>query len=81
MMGYKITEKGTVTIPVDVRRKLGLNKGSRVDFVQTDGGVLIVPVIPFDRLHGVDRDKKKLVYKMIRELHEEHRREAIDEEG
>lgn len=78
-MGYRITEKGTVTIPVDVRRKLGLVKGAQVDFVTTDEGVLIVPVIPFEKLYGIDRDKKKMVYKMIRELHEERRREALEE--
>ena len=78
-MGYKITEKGTVTIPVDVRRKLGLGKGAQVDFVTTDEGVLIVPIIPFEKLYGVDKDKKRVIYKMIRELREEHRREALEE--
>jgi AbrB family looped-hinge helix DNA binding protein len=78
-MGYRITEKGTVTIPVDVRRRLGLGKGALVDFVSTDEGVLIVPVIPFAKLYGIDRDRKKVIYKMIRELHEERRREALEE--
>ena len=39
-----MTEKGTVTVPAEIRRKLGLGKGSLVDFVETDEGVLIVPV-------------------------------------
>lgn len=30
----KITSKGQITIPADVRRNLGLGAGDRVDFVQ-----------------------------------------------
>ncbi|MGI0081362.1 MAG: AbrB/MazE/SpoVT family DNA-binding domain-containing protein [Nitrososphaerales archaeon] len=78
-MGYTVTEKGTVTIPVEVRRKLKLTKGSQVDFIETDDGVLIVPIIPFEKLKGIDRDKKKLVYEMIHELQEERQREALEE--
>lgn len=34
----KVTSKGQVTIPVEVRRALGLSTGSRVEFVPTDTG-------------------------------------------
>jgi antitoxin PrlF len=41
----KITSKGQVTIPLEVRQKLGLEAGSRIDFVLTsDGNVVIEPV-------------------------------------
>lgn len=33
-----VTSKGQVTIPVDVRTKLGLRPGSRLAFVPTDTG-------------------------------------------
>lgn len=33
-----VTSKGQITIPVEVRRSLGLESGSRVDFVLTDAG-------------------------------------------
>ncbi len=33
-----VTTKGQVTIPVDVRTKLGLRPGSRLAFVPTDKG-------------------------------------------
>jgi AbrB family looped-hinge helix DNA binding protein len=78
-MGYTVTEKGTVTIPVQVRRKLGLAKGSQVEFLETDEGVLVVPVVPLGKLMGIDRDKKKLVYEMIREIQAERAREALEE--
>ncbi|MBI3023595.1 MAG: AbrB/MazE/SpoVT family DNA-binding domain-containing protein [Thaumarchaeota archaeon] len=78
-MGYTVTEKGTITIPVEVRRKLGLTKGSQVEFLETDEGVLIVPVVPLEMLKGIDRDKKSVVREMIHEIQEERRREAIEE--
>jgi AbrB family looped-hinge helix DNA binding protein len=36
-----VTEKGQITIPVDVRRKLGISKGSKVVFVEDHGRVFI----------------------------------------
>jgi AbrB family looped-hinge helix DNA binding protein len=33
-----VTSKGQITIPVDVRKDLGLRPGSRVAFVRTDSG-------------------------------------------
>jgi AbrB family looped-hinge helix DNA binding protein len=78
-LSYTITEKGTVTIPAEVRKKYGLKKGSRVKFVETDGGILLVPVIPFEELLGADKNVKKTVYQMIKELQEERRREASEE--
>lgn len=32
----KVTSKGQITIPAEVRRALGLRAGSRVDFVRMD---------------------------------------------
>jgi AbrB family looped-hinge helix DNA binding protein len=66
-----ITGKGTVTIPAEIRRKYGLKKGSRVKFIETDGGILLVPIIPLEDLFGVDGEAKEAVYQMIRELQEE----------
>lgn len=41
----KVTGKGQVTIPVEVRRKLALEPGSRIDFVLTaEGNFVIEPV-------------------------------------
>ncbi len=69
------TKKGTITIPAEVRRKYGLRKDSEVEFADTGQGVLLVPVVPFDDLYGVDRARKKLIHRMIREIHEERRHE------
>jgi|HubBroStandDraft_1064217.scaffolds.fasta_scaffold702970_2 antitoxin PrlF len=44
-MGYTstISSKGQVTVPVDVRRRLGLKPGDRVRFVVREGTVAVEP--------------------------------------
>ena len=54
-------EKGQVTIPTEIRKKLGLKKGDRVGFVETKDGVLISPqevvaVKAMDRLGEIIKD-------------------------
>ncbi|MHA7154749.1 AbrB/MazE/SpoVT family DNA-binding domain-containing protein [Arthrobacter sp. TMN-50] len=45
MVLAKVTSKGQVTIPLEVRQKLALEPGSRVDFVLTaEGKLMIEPV-------------------------------------
>ncbi len=39
----RIQEKGQVTLPADVRRRLGLKKGDLVSVVETTEGILIIP--------------------------------------
>jgi len=38
-----VQAKGQVTIPAEIRKKLGLKKGDLVAFVETEQGVLITP--------------------------------------
>jgi len=78
-LSYTVTEKGTVTIPAEIRKKYKLRKGSRVEFVETDEGVLLVPVIPLEDLFGADKAVKETVCQMIEELQEERRKEASEE--
>ena len=39
----RITSKGQVTIPVDIREKLGLMPETEVDFILEEDGVRLVP--------------------------------------
>ena len=39
----RVQEKGQITLPIEVREKLGLKKGDLVAVVKTDEGVLISP--------------------------------------
>ena len=38
-----ISSKGQITVPVEVRRRLGLKQGDRVEFVYEDGRTVLRP--------------------------------------
>jgi len=42
-LAARVQEKGQVTIPLEIRRKLKLKKGDMVAFVMSENGVLIKP--------------------------------------
>ncbi|MCS6992604.1 MAG: AbrB/MazE/SpoVT family DNA-binding domain-containing protein [Anaerolineales bacterium] len=42
-IGVRVQEKGQITIPTKIRRKLNLRKGDLVIFTETSEGVLIQP--------------------------------------
>ncbi len=44
MQTSTVTRKGQVTIPVRVRRRLGLQQGDRVAFVDEDDRIVLRPV-------------------------------------
>ena len=43
MPSSRVSSKGQVTIPLEVRRRLGLRTGDRVDFVEDDGKTVLRP--------------------------------------
>ena len=58
-----LTVKGQVTIPADVRKRMGLDAGDRIEFVELkDGQYLIMPAIDdVQSLKGLLRKPKKPV--------------------
>jgi antitoxin PrlF len=49
-----VSTKGQIVIPADVRAELGVEAGSRVEFVKTDEGWLIKPAtLPATALKGL----------------------------
>ena len=59
----RITSKGQVTVPVEVRRKLGLQRGDLVEFRERDGETTIVRAAetgsPFAKYAGILAKKVK----------------------
>lgn len=49
MLSAKITSKGQITIPVEVRKKLGLQDGSYVTFTECEGGVVMTNASSYSR--------------------------------
>ena len=57
IQAVRVQEKGQVTIPLEIRQKLGLKKGDLVTFVETETGVVIKPaeVIVTEALDQIGR--------------------------
>lgn len=62
----RITEKGQVTIPVEVRRRLGLSPGDEVEFVLDGNGARVVraATVPSRGQRLVDRLRGKATTNM-----------------
>ncbi len=57
-----VSTKGQVVIPARVRSEMGVEAGSRVEFVRTQEGWLLKPaVLPVTALKGLLRKPKKPV--------------------
>jgi antitoxin PrlF len=57
-----ITTKGQVTIPAEVRQRLGVASGDRIEFIEIEGGYAIKPAIDDVRsLKGLLRKPPKPV--------------------
>jgi AbrB family looped-hinge helix DNA binding protein len=71
-----VTSKSMVTIPSSIRRKHGIRNGDKVQFVEVDGVVMMIPVRSLSEMHGLDKKDAKALIEGIRELNRGHRREA-----
>jgi AbrB family looped-hinge helix DNA binding protein len=74
-----VTSRSMINIPARIRAKYKIKEGSKVVFVETEHGLVLVPVPPINDLFGIDKERKELWYEAIRELNEEHRREAAND--
>lgn len=79
-----VQEKGQVTIPSEIRKKLGLKKGDLVAFVETEQGVLISPqeVIAAEALDQIGQilREKGLTIEELMEFGREIRGKLVEEE-
>lgn len=71
-----VTSKSMVTIPARIRVKYGIREGSKLEFVEIEDGVLLVPLKTLRQLRGAFKTHEKAVRKGILELEREHREEA-----
>lgn len=44
MVRARLTSKGQITVPVEIRRRYGLETGTEVDFVAEAAGARLIPV-------------------------------------
>ena len=57
----RVQQRGQVTIPIELRRKLGIEEGGVVAFIETENGVLISPreVLGTDALDRIGKALKE----------------------
>jgi AbrB family looped-hinge helix DNA binding protein len=74
--GVRIQQKGQVTIPYRIRKKLNLKRGDLVVFVETDSGVMIKPasLIAMD----AKREEVKAIVQSIRERFKDYSANEIE---
>jgi AbrB family looped-hinge helix DNA binding protein len=78
MQRATVSEKGWVVIPKQIRDRLGLTKGSKVDFVELGGRVYLLPALedPIRQGRGMFKGLGTMA-----EYMEEKRRERAEEEA
>jgi AbrB family looped-hinge helix DNA binding protein len=74
-----ISSKGQVTVPQEIRRRIGLSTGDRVEFVVENGQTLIRPLRsetnPFEKYRGVLKSfrSRKEIKAWISEMRDEEK--------
>lgn len=71
-----VTSKSMITIPARIRKKYGIKDGDKIEFVDSNGSILLIPLKSLEELRGVDLKHSKLVIQGIKELEKERRRDA-----
>jgi len=71
-----VTSKSMINIPAKIRHKYGLKEGARIIFLESEDGITLIPVPSISVLFGIDKERKDILLEAVRELKEEHRREA-----
>jgi len=71
----KVSRKGQIVIPAEIRRKYGIK--DKVVVVVGDDGIRIVPLVPLKELYGIDGD---IMRKVAEEISRERREEAKHED-
>ncbi len=62
MAEMTITKKGQVSIPSEIRKKLGLKQGDKIEFTVKDGKLIGIPVayVPKDQMYFWSKKWQKL---------------------
>ena len=77
MVSSRVTIKGQVLIPVEIRRKVGIRKGTRVFIEEKNGDIIVHPVTAdfYDRCFGMFKGSG-----LVKELEKMRREEKEYEE-
>ncbi|MCX7913116.1 MAG: AbrB/MazE/SpoVT family DNA-binding domain-containing protein [Thermodesulfovibrionales bacterium] len=73
----KATGKGQVVIPIYLRKKYNIKKGSKVNIYEGEGGVIIIkplPDEPIEATRGILKGKTSLTEALLKDRKEEAER-------
>jgi len=62
-----VTQKGQVTIPISIRKNLGIKPGNKVVFSQENGEARIKLTMSIDSLMGSVKSHRRFSQKLLRE--------------
>ena len=65
MYFVKVKHKGQVTLPVEIRRKLGIDEGCMLEVVESAEGILMRPIPPVEGGVVVGEEKYRKVIKAL----------------
>ena len=75
-MEARVSTRGRVTIPIELRRKLGIMPGTRLIVREEEGRIVVITFAQYVRsLRGVLKGKR-----MMERLREERQRERLQED-
>jgi len=71
-----VTSKGQIVVPAKIRKKLGLNKGTRIAFIEQDGKLYLQTLDSafFDSMAGVLATNGRLLNSLLEDKKKERER-------
>jgi AbrB family looped-hinge helix DNA binding protein len=73
----RATVKGQVIIPAPLRKKLNINKGTRIAIIEGEGNVIVLKPLPDDPIEasrGVLKGKTSMLKALLKDRNEEAKR-------
>ena len=79
MIKAKITKNGMINFPAEYRKKLNLQPGDEVGFLETPEGLIVVPVR--DIISLTNPQELPIAKEIISEVHTERQQDRAHSEG
>ncbi|MEO9364838.1 MULTISPECIES: AbrB/MazE/SpoVT family DNA-binding domain-containing protein [Candidatus Nitrosocaldus] len=70
---HTVTKLGTISIPIPLRRKYGITKGSKMKFIDGEDGIRLIPLVSLRGMFGIDKENRDVVMRMLKEILEGRR--------
>ena len=65
-----ISPRGTITIPLAIRKKYNLKGGDSVTFIEDEGRIVMIPIVDIESMRHLFRTSEEIM-EMLRKDHEE----------